>query len=366
MAPSPPYATKGEGAYVIDSSGHRVLDANNNYTALIHGHNNHAIRTAVEEQLQYGTSFGLPTQTEVELAEVLKVRTGQERWRFSNSGTEAVMTAIRAARAWTGRSKIVRFEGSYHGTSDAVVDPNALGITPGTKSEVIVLPQGDTTALKNVMEAHQEEIAAVLIDLMPNRAGLEPAQTTFVESLQELTERTGALLIVDEVITLRISVGGLAGEYGLKPDLITAGKIIGGGFPIGAVGGREDVLSVFDPLSNSSIGWGGTFSANPISMTAGKVALENFDHTQIDRLNTQGDHLRGLLKDAGISVSGKGSLIRLREELSSQEVWWTAYQHGLLLGTNGLIALSTAMTDQDICEIGEICTTAIREVRSQV
>ena len=174
VAPAPPYAVKGRGCLVTDQFGHEVIDCNNNYTSLIHGHAHPQVHEAVVELLANGTAFGMPTESEIGLAEILSARTGHERWRFSNSGTEAVMTAIRAARAYTRRDVILRFQGSYHGTSDAVVDAGAPGVPASVQSDVVVIPQGDVTAFDQAIERVGERLAAVLIDLMPNRAGLIP------------------------------------------------------------------------------------------------------------------------------------------------------------------------------------------------
>lgn len=362
VPPTPPYAVAGEGAYVVDQLGRRVVDANNNYTSLIHGHARREIVDAVHGVLERGSAFGLPTAAEVELAELLATRTGHERWRFSNSGTEAVMTAVRAARAFTGRDLLVRFAGSYHGTSDAVVSAAAPGVTAGVRGEVLELPQGDREAFDRAVAAHGGRIAAVLVDLMPNRAGLVPASAAFVDQVREQTRRVEALLIVDEVISLRLGPGGLAARLGAEPDLVTAGKIIGGGFPVGAVGGRADVLAVFDPLAENPVGWGGTFSANPVTMTAGRVAMELFDEPAIHALNARGDLLREAFAAAGVAVSGAGSLLRLREPLDLGELWWAAYERGALLGTNGLIALSTAMDDDALARLERACVEAVRAV----
>jgi glutamate-1-semialdehyde 2,1-aminomutase len=363
VAPGPPYAVRGDGAHIVDRAGNRVIDANNNYTSLIHGHGRAEITSAVADMLANGTAFGLPTETEVDLAELLAGRTGHERWRFSNSGTEAVMTAVRAARAFTGRDVLIRFEGSYHGTADSVVSRTAPGVTDGTRADVIELPQGDGEAFERVMAEHGERVAAVLVDLMPNRAGLVPASSEFVALLRRVSREVGALLIIDEVISLRLAVGGLAARYGAEPDLVTAGKIIGGGFPVGAVGGRADVLAVFDPAADRHVGWGGTFSANPVTMTAGRIAMDLFDDASVAALNAKGERVRSALTDAGIAVTGYGSLMRVRETADPHRLWWACYGRGLLIGTNGLIALSTAMQDDTLDHLTSAVVGAVRDVR---
>ncbi len=365
VPPTPPYARSGIGAMIEDELGHHVIDCNNNYTALIHGHGFGPIQEAVAKILTTGTAFGLPTATEVNLAEHLHSRTGLNRWRFSNSGTEAVMTAVRGARAFTGRDKIVRFAGSYHGTSDAVVDVTAPGIPAGVAAHSVAVPQGDAEAFDAVMKQSGSDVAAVIIDLLPNQAGLVPADRAFVDHVRESTRRTGSLLIVDEIITFRLAVGGLHSEYAVEPDLVTLGKIIGGGFPVGAVGGTEEVMAVFDPLRSAHVGWGGTFSANPVSMTAGLVALENFDAAGVDRLNEMGKMLRRLLRAEGVAVSGFGSLSQIREDVDRKQLWWDLYLAGVLAGTNGLLALSTPMTEDDVRRIATTVTTVISAERTK-
>lgn len=339
-------ARSGDGAWLTDESGARILDCNNNYTTLVHGHRFEPVERAVVEALRDGTSFGLPTRREVALAECLRDRTGHEQWRFCNSGTEAVMQAIRCARAVTGRDLIVRFDGSYHGTSDPVTDAGKPGITG--RDAVVVLPQGDLSALQEQFDAHGEQIAGVVIDLMPNRAGLIPADAEFVRSVRELSSRFDALMIVDEVITFRLAYGGLCPSYGVTPDLATFGKVIGGGLPVGALAGRADVMAAFDASSGPQIAWCGTFSANPLTMAAGLAAVEAYDERAIASLNERGDQLRRRISAAGVAVNGRGSLIRIVEAVDLNDLWWALYRRGVLAGNNALMALSTPMTDEDL------------------
>jgi glutamate-1-semialdehyde 2,1-aminomutase len=351
VPPHPPYVAKGAGARITDIEGHVAIDANNNYTSLIHGHAHPEITAVAIEAVKSGSAFGLPTQAEIELAERLQSRTNLEQWRFCNSGTEAVMMAIRCARAYTRRDIIVRFSGSYHGTSDSVVDVGAAGIPAVQKECVTVLPQGDAVAFESTMDQIGSRVAAVLIDLMPNRAGLVPADPEFVSLVRRRTAEHGALMIVDEVITFRVAFGGMSTRYGLRPDIMTVGKIIGGGFPAGGIGGSADVLRSFQPLAQSPVGWGGTFSANPVTMRAGCVALDLFDQSAVSALNAAGDALRKRLNDSGVAAAGSGSLLRL--PLKGND-WWPLYDRGLLVGTNGLMALSTPMSASDLELVGNI------------
>jgi glutamate-1-semialdehyde 2,1-aminomutase len=353
VPPHPPYAVRGRGAVVTDSTGHQVIDCNNNYTSLIHGHADPDVLAVSISAAQEGTAFGLPTPAEITLAELLSERTGIEQWRFCNSGTEAVMMLLRAARAHTGRDLIIRFDGSYHGTADAVVSPSAAGIPRSAADSVLVLPQGDLEAVEDALRTHGRAVAAVLIDLMPNRAGLRRADPRYVAELRRLTREYGALLAVDEVISFRLNTGGLHKEYGVDPDLVSVGKVIGGGFPVGAVGGSAEVLSSFSPHGTVSVGWGGTFSANPVTMAAGITALGKFGPSQVGELNARGDGLRARMSAAGVAINGSGSLLRLLAK-DAGALWWALYDRGVLAGTNGLLALSTPMTAEQITTVGDV------------
>ncbi|MGI8305933.1 aspartate aminotransferase family protein [Saccharopolyspora hattusasensis] len=350
VPPHPPYAVSGRGCIVRDADGNEVYDCNNNYTSLLHGHAHPDIIRAASAALTSGTAFGLPTEAEIELAEILSERTGVPLWRFCNSGTEAVTMAIRAARAATGRDRIIRFHGSYHGTGNEVVDPTTAGVPRSVASDVLVLPQGDATALRNAIVEHRDDVAAILIDLMPNRAGLRPVTTEFASLVRHLATDHEIVLIVDEVITFRLGIGGLRSRYGIDADLTTVGKIIGGGFPVGAVGGTPEVLRSFNPTANGRVSWGGTFSANPVSMRAGQTALRLFAHDEMTRLNKLGDLFREELASAGLRVNGAGSLSRLILD-DYQAGWWKLYEAGVLVGTNGLLALSTPMQEEDVATI---------------
>lgn len=352
VPPHPPYAAAGSGALLTDETGRSVIDCNNNYTALIHGHAHEEVLNAALDAAKKGTAFGLPTKYEVDMAECLAERTGIQQWRFCNSGTEAVLMLLRAARAHTGRDIIIRFEGSYHGTGDEVVDQKSPGIPASTRGSVIVLPQNDLQAVSDALQNHSHRTAAVLIDLMPNRAGLQPATQEFVQHLRALTRQYGVLLAVDEVISLRLSWGGFHKHYGVEPDLISVGKIIGGGFPAGAIGGSADVLKTFSPTTTGNVMWGGTFTANPVTLAAGLTALRLYDEEAILALNIRGDRLRSQLKSAGVPVNGFGSLMRIVSP-DIESLWWKLYGKGILAGSNGLLALSTAMTDGHIEQVAE-------------
>ncbi len=351
VPPHPPYAVAGEGFRLVDTTGHQVIDCNNNYTSLIHGHCHPAVTEAVGRTLTQASSVGLPTAGEIELARELSRRfVHTDQWRFTNSGTEAVMMALRLARAVTDRSLVLRFHGSYHGSSDQVVDPTAPGVAPGAASDTVVVPHEDETAFRAAMREHGSDLAGVILDPMPNRAGLTPRSSAFVRMVREETRAAGALLVLDEVITSRLEKGGMQHRYDLAPDVTVLGKTIGGGYPIGAVGGPAEVMNIFDPRREAHLAWGGTFNANPVTMAAANAALAHYQAEAVARLNALGDDLRTRLVRNGLEVTGAGSLMRIHSAVPKR-TWWRCYRAGVLLGVNGLLCLSTPMTSETTDEI---------------
>jgi glutamate-1-semialdehyde 2,1-aminomutase len=353
IPPVPPYAARGEGCRLIDEDDHEVIDLQNNYTTLVHGHRHPVVMAAAAAAMDEGTCFGLPTRHDVALAERIAQRVpAVERLRFTNSGSEAVMMAVRTARAFTGRDLLLRFDGSYHGIYDAALPDGAPGLTRAASGDVRTIPVADAAAFTAALDRDGDRIAAVIVDLMPNRAGLRPVPQAFADLVRAETRRREILLIVDEVITLRLGVGGLQGRYGLEPDLVTMGKIIGGGFAVGAWGGSAEVMAILDPRrGDTAVPHAGTFSANPVTTAAGLAALDLLDAPAIDRLNAMGDDLRGRVGALGYDVAGSGSLFRLLAVLGDFDLWWRLYRAGLLVATNGLCSLSTVMTGDDVDEI---------------
>lgn len=360
VPPHPPYAVRGEGCVLADADGHEVLDFQGNYTTLVHGHARREIVEAASDAILKGASFGLPTAHEVDLAQELSRRVpGAERWRFVNSGSEAVMMGLRLARFHTGRPLILRFNGCYHGTYDGALEPGAPGVPAAVGQQVISVPGGDKDAVRKALDDHGGRIACVLFDAMPNRAGLVPAATEYVRWLREETNRRGILLLLDEVITFRIAYGGIQSLYGLRPDITVLGKVIGGGFPIGAVGGRAAVMGRFDPRTSGHLAYGGTFSANPVSMRAGLASLKLLTVAEIERINGYGDRLRHGLSERGWAVTGRGSLLRIHTQ-DPAALWWRLYGEGVMIAANGLIAVSTAMDHSTV----ERALTAFDRVES--
>jgi glutamate-1-semialdehyde 2,1-aminomutase len=389
--PHPLYADHAAGCRITDIEGVERIDFSSNMASLIHGHAHPAIVEAVTEQLNRGTAFSEATEIEVRYAEHLVSRNaGFEKLRFVNSGTEAVMGALKASRAFTGRAKIAKIEGAYHGQYDYAevsqnpnpgnwgdVDapssvPVAQGTPPNALADVVVIPFNDTERALALLDRHKGELACVLMDLMPHRVGLQPADRPFVKTIREWTEADGALLVLDEVITFRSEYGGAQTWYDLHPDLTALGKFIGGGFPVGAIAGRAEVMNVMDPLANFvQFPHSGTFSANPITMTAGLTALELFDEEAVQRVNALAARARKGIEEAirstGITacVTGAGSLFRVHVKASPpnnyREAFWNAeerrqltqllghlFDEGITMINTCSAAMSTAMGEAEI------------------
>ena len=407
MAPYPPYAASGEGCWITDVDGDRRLDCISNYTSLIHGHAHPRVIEAAEGRMRRGTSFPLPTPEEIQLAALLVDRLPSvEQVRFTNSGTEAVMMAIKAARGFTGRPKIAKFEGAYHGSYDyaevslsstpadwgSLTAPASVaysrGTPPAVLEDVVVLPFNRTELAVARVEREAASLAAVVLDPLPNRVGLLPAQPEFLRAMREVTRAHGIVLIFDEVISFRVGYHGAQGLFGVLPDLTTLGKIIGGGFPVGAVGGRAEVMAVFDPRDgHAPVPHGGTFNANPVTMAAGLAAMELLDRAAFSRLDDLGAKLRGAMEDclahAGVPgrVTGIGSLFRVhvtgRELLDYRSTRLEAaesarldrlvrslLEHGVLIAPTGLGCLSTPMTDVEVEGFLETFAAGLAEAKT--
>jgi glutamate-1-semialdehyde 2,1-aminomutase len=332
LAPYPIYARSGSGCRITDVEGEERVDFLNNYTSLILGHAHPRVTEAVLRRAALGTAFTMPTPEEVGLAELITGRVAYvEQIRFCNSGSEAVMLAIKAARAFTGRPKIAKFEGAYHGIYDyAEVSegptPEAWGEadapasitepgTPGSVAQdVIVLPWNRPEACRKLLERHKNDLAALLVDPMPLGIGMIAARPGFLQFLREETARHGIVLIADEVLNFRLGYHGACYSSGITPDLATFGKIIGGGFPVGGIGGSKRVMSVFDHPGALKVHHGGTFNANPVTIAAGLETMRQMTPEAFDRLNHLGEYvrdgLRRLFRDTrqAAQVCGAGSV----------------------------------------------------------
>jgi len=388
--PVPIYMERGDGAYMFDVDGNRYLDFLGNYTALIHGHAFAPITEALKAQLDKGSCYANPTVTEIKLAELITNRVpAVDKIRFTNSGTEAVLFAVKAARSYTGRSKIAKLEGAYHGAydwvevSEASTPENWGGKLPASTSfyegmpasvlaETVVLPLNDIETSLNLILQNADQLACILVDMMPSRAGLMRLSSGYLEMLSKVAREKGILLISDEVLNFRYGHEGISAAFSFAPDLITFGKIIGGGLPVGAIGGSAEVMSVFDSSKGRpSVPHGGTFAANPLSMIAGLVCMEHLTPDVYRHLNALGDRMRTgmttIFKKLGLpmSVSGEGSIFRIhllpeqpktsreaftkpKAEKLHKDISQTMLVNGVVIPADTSACCSTPMTIKDI------------------
>ena len=378
--PHPIYVAEAAGAELVDVDGNRYVDFNNNMTSLIHGNAYPPIVEAVTKQLAHGTGFTMTTEVELQLAELLCERVPSfERVRFCNSGTEAVMNLIKASRAFTGRPKIARVEGCYHGSYDfaevglttgpndrhgtePIAKPSSHGTPQSVLDEVVVLPFNDTATMQRLIERHANELACVLLDPMPLAADMALFEADYLAAIRRLTRQHGIFLGLDEVVSLRLGYRGAQGELGIDPDLTAIAKMIGGGFAVGAVAGRAAAMSVFETEeSGPKLPHGGTFNGNPITMTAGLVAMTNMDEDRFEALNHMGEEVRQRLRslvaelDIDAEVRGRGSLFGLLLGESPNLARKTRFlqdhllQKGLWMFSHGIAGcLSTAHSEEHV------------------
>jgi len=389
--PHPLYVDRGEGCRITDVEGVTRLDFANNMASLIHGHADPDMIRCVTDQLCRGTAFNAATEVEIRCAEHLRSRNpGFEKLRFVNSGTEALMVGVKVARAFTGRPMIAKAEGAYHGGYDylevsqvstpanwgTLDEPSRVPLVKGTPQsavdEVVVVPFNDTERTVALLDRSKDRLACVVMDLMPHRIGLNPADQGYVAAIRDWTARHGVLLLIDEVITFRSCYAGLQQQYGLVPDITCLGKMIGGGFPIGAIAGRADVMDVLNPRSSRYVfPHSGTFSANPVSVSAGLSAMEKFSHTEVDRLNgltrraVKG--VESAIRETGVtaSVTGAGSMFRVHPKQTPPKNYRDAYpspeenkwvkrllghmmDEGIILINSCSAALSTPMSEKEV------------------
>jgi glutamate-1-semialdehyde 2,1-aminomutase len=334
--PYPFFADGGEGHYVYDVDGNRYLDFMLNATTLILGHASPSVVEAVSEQASRGTAFSIPTESQIRLARLLCARIPSiDTIRFTNSGTEGTLMAIRAARAFTGRHRIAKFEGGYHGAHEYVAvsvhppaakldprGPTAIpehpGQPPSVAEGVLVLPYNDLATSERLLRAHAAELACLIMEPVASAFGYVPADPEFLRGMRKVTEELGIVLIFDEVQSFRVAPGGAQELFGVTPDLTCLGKIIGGGMPVGAFGGRRDIMAQFDPTgSGARIAHAGTFNANPMTMVAGEVVMQALTPAIYRRLGELGESLRqklrGALASLGVpaQVTGIASLFGL-------------------------------------------------------
>ena len=324
--PYPLFAGRGQGCRLWDADGNEYLDFLNNFSSLLHGHAHPEVHQAIVAQCTQGTVHGTAHPLQVRLAQLLQERVPSvEQVRFCNSGTEATLLALRAARAFSGKSKIMKMEGGYHGSHDWVSVATAppyevkagAGLSPGALGEVLLGSFNDLDHTASLIRRHRDDLAAVIVEPMMGAGGAIVAASEFLQGLRQVTEECDVLLVLDEIITFRLGYGGLQAHFGIRPDLTTFGKIVGGGLPIGAFGGRRDVMATYDPTRPGSISHSGTYNGNAVTMAAGIRTLELFPREAVAELNRKGDahrsRLSAILAKSGVTgeVVGFGSVMQV-------------------------------------------------------
>jgi glutamate-1-semialdehyde 2,1-aminomutase len=387
--PYPIYMMKGKGCKLYDVDGNEYLDFLNNYTALVHGHCHAATVNAVQEEAGKGLSFAAPTEKQAILAEMICERIKSvEQIRFCNSGTEATMNAIKAARVYSGKSKIIKVEGAYHGSHDLAevsLSPNLedagpldrplsvpqhRGIPKSILNEVIVIPFNNKEATAKIIMEHQNEAACVIMEMMVALSGCIPQEDGYLELVRNLTRKLGIILIYDEIVTFRLGHKGGQGIYNIQPDLTTLGKLIGGGLPIGAFGGSREIMKFFSPQERHSVSHSGTFNATPMVMAAGIACLKELTSEVIERINSLGALIRqginSILEKNKVKgmATGLGSLAHIhfnKERVRDYRTFAKGNFQAITLlhrellerGINiaprgGEIAISTPMTEKEV------------------
>ena len=387
-APYPIYIESGERCHTRDADGVDRLDFIGNMTSLPLGNAYPPVVEAIRKQASLGFVYNAPNQHQVRLARLLCERVPSvDMVRFSNSGTEATLNAVRAAMALTGKSKIAKCEGGYHGTHDIVSvsvrnDPKlsgdsrrpaampSVGGLPGeVLDQVVVIPFNDTDASSEILEERREELAAVILEPVLGGTGMVPAERGFLAMLREFTQRNDIVLIFDEVISFRVAPGGAQEYYGITPDMTAFGKIIGGGFPVGGFGGRRDIMELFDPTKGPVISHGGTFNGNPLTMLAGSITMEHLTPDVYRRLDVLTERLKQGVREVcaelevPVQVTGLGSLFGIHfvdrpvrgwrevgsgDKELSQRLFLGLMNEGILF-TNRLVgSVSTPMGEDEI------------------
>lgn len=397
--PYPNYIASGKGAYMFDEDGHKLIDFQNNYTSLIHGHAHRETVEAVSKQIALGSAYTAPFEKQTELSKLLTDRFPSiDLIRYTNSGTEANMHALRIARAYTGKAKIIKTEGGYHGTTDvfeASVDPNlkkagtldqikvlpeSRGVSSNALKDVLVVPFNDIERTKAMVEENHEEVACLIIEPIMGSAGQITPDIEYLKFLREICTEYNIVLIFDEVVTARLSIGGAQKHYNIMPDITTLGKIIGGGTPVGAFGGRREIMEMYDPR-NKIMYHSGTFNGNAVTMAAGLATMQAYNQEMVNHVNNLGsrfkDGILSIYKTLGLNmqISGTGSLyntlftnqpvhnyrdVATAHEELNQVLYMVLLTKGIFNAPRGMFCMSTAMTDADVDQCLEATEEAMR------
>ncbi|TME55759.1 MAG: aspartate aminotransferase family protein [Chloroflexi bacterium] len=403
--PYPLYIERGEGCRVWDADGTERIDMLGNYTAMILGHAHPKVVEAIEKQAARGTGFAAANPIEVQLATLLCERVPSlDAVRFCNSGTEATMFAMRLARAFTGRPKIARIEGGYHGTHDyaevsthpvvseagapdaPIARPDSIGTPAWAVKHTVVLPFNNADAAEAIIRREGGQLAAVILEPITGAGGVIAATVEFLERLRKVTRELGILLIFDEVISFRVAPGGAQQLYGVTPDITTLGKIIGGGLPVAAFGGRADVMDLLDPRRNPNIAQGGTYNGNPLGMAAGLATMSELTPDVYNELNRQGarvaEHLSEVFAShqVPVQVNSVGSLFALHftdtpvvdyrtmaaaNKKMTRDLFLGLVNQGVLMAPRAMGALSTPMLEQDIQQFIDAVERVVAEQRER-
>ena len=388
--PYPIFITDASGSRVMDADGVQRIDFINTMTTMILGHGPTPVLSAVRRQLDKGLGYNAPNERQIELARILCDRIPSfDLVRFTNSGTEATLNTLRAARAFTGRTRFAKVEGGYHGTHDGVtvsvrVDPAlagsagkpvpvpaSAGLVPGVVDQVTVIPFNDSAIALRILEENSEDLAAIIIEPVLGSVGMVPAQTEYLTALRDFATANNTVLIFDEVISFRVAPGGAQEFYGVTPDMTALGKIIGGGLPVGAFGGRREIMELYDPATGPTVSHAGTFNANPLTMLAGSSTMEQLTPDVYRDLAEMTEELKQGIRDVcselevPVEVTGLGSLfgihfsdhpvVNYRDIAAGNHdlrdrMFLGLLNEGILMASNLVGSLSTAITRADLDE----------------
>lgn len=382
MSPYPVFFERAEGAYVWDADGNEYLDVMCGDWLLPLGHCHSQVMEATIAQIRRGTTYCSPhVSLGIDMAQALQSRLPSlERIRFTASGTEATMAALRLARAFTGKGKIAKMRGGYHGTHDLSLiangrfaDPDLAppGLIPGSKEAVVILPFNDPSGAEKLINEHADELAAVIVEPVLGGSGMIPATREFLDRLREATDRHGILLIMDEVVTFPIGPGGAQGMHGVRPDLTTLGKAIGGGLPLAAYGGRSDVMDLVDPVIDpmTQMRHATTLGGIPATLAAGLAQVQALVPDVHDRLNALGERLRSGVRDIGVrrrvplQVTGVSQLFGIHwtstpvidfdsaltsDKRVTSALTMSLYNQGILMFKSAIGTVTAAMSDDDV------------------
>ena len=407
--PYPLAMAQANGCVLTDVDGHEIIDFMNNFTSLIHGHAHPDVVNAVQAQVAEGSAYAAPNENQIALAEMIVDRVPSiEQLRFTSSGTEGTTMALRCARAASGRHKIMKMEGGYHGSYEQaevslVPVPGRRGdldapvstavddsFSDSVLEDTVICPYNEPELAESLINRHADELAAVIVEPVMGSMGMVPATSEFLQCLRDATERHGIILIFDEVITLRLEPGGAQQSHGVIPDLTCMGKIIGGGLPVGGIGGRRDLMQLFSPEAERPVMHASTFSGNALTMAAGYAAMSAFDANENQRINELGDLLREgfnqTFQQSGIKgqAIGSGSLTNILftdGEVTnaryfidamieagnvSQLLHLLMLQRGISSASRLMYCTSTAMTETEVGKAVTAMNESLAELRPYI